>query len=284
MMNERPVSRPGASNMMRRTAALASALCSIFLVADVVAATPTGLSAAQILERNSAARGGLAAWRSVQTIAYSGHLQAGGQLNTELPFTMTMKRPRNSRFELQFAGHTAVQVYDGAHGWKVRPFLGRDDVEPFSSDELKTAAKSQDLDGVLIDAAAKGNRVDVEATEPVEGHSAYRLKVTLRDGTTRHVWVDTQSFLEVKLDGEPRRLNGRMHSVAVYCRDYRAVNGLMIPYVLETAVEGVRETHKMTIDKVVLNPVVGAGAFARPGPLLAANSPARVPGPIANKH
>lgn len=273
--------------MIWRTAVLASALCSMLFVADGVAAArdtpPAALSAAQILERNSAARGGLAAWRSVQTIAYSGRLQAGGQLNAELPFTMTMKRPRNSRFELQFAGHTAVQVYDGAHGWKLRPFLGRDDVEPFSPGELKSAADGQDLDGVLIDAAAKGNRVELEATEPVEGHSAYRLKVTLRGGTTRRVWVDAQSFLEVKLDGEPRRLNRRMHSVAVYCRDYRAVNGLMIPYVLETAVEGVRETHKMTIDNVVLNPPADAGAFARPNPLLAVNSPPAIPGPVANK-
>ena len=44
---------------------------------------------------------------------------------------MEAKRPDKSRVEIEFAGTTAVQVYDGTHGWKLRPFLNRSDVEPF---------------------------------------------------------------------------------------------------------------------------------------------------------
>jgi len=46
-------------------------------------------------------------------------------------------------------------------------------------------------------------------------------------------------FLEVKVEGTPRRLDGKYHPVATYLRDYKSVNGLMVPFVLETAVEGV---------------------------------------------
>ena len=38
---------------------------------------------------------------------------------------MELKRPRKMRFELQFNGQTAVQVFDGANGWKLRSFLNR---------------------------------------------------------------------------------------------------------------------------------------------------------------
>src|SRR6266436_1781597 len=47
----------------------------------------------------------------------------------QLPFVMELKRPRKMRFELQFSGQTAIQVFDGANGWKLRPFLNRRVVE-----------------------------------------------------------------------------------------------------------------------------------------------------------
>jgi hypothetical protein len=36
------------------------------------------LSAAEIVSRNVAARGGLQAWRAIQTLSFSGKMQAGG--------------------------------------------------------------------------------------------------------------------------------------------------------------------------------------------------------------
>src|SRR5262249_41435699 len=133
--------------------------CAIALAA--ADGTPTGamLTAAEIAQKNVAARGGLEAWRAVQTMSVSGKLGAGGNQRpslpapgqragqkvvrprsteeAQLPFLMELKRPRKMRFELQFNGQTAVQVFDGANGWKFRPFLNRRVVEPYTSDELK---------------------------------------------------------------------------------------------------------------------------------------------------
>ena len=78
----------------------------------------------------------------------------------ELPFVMELGRGRKQRLEIQFNGQTAVQVYDGAQGWKLRPFLNRHDVEKFTPEELKAAAQQSDLDGYLIDYAAKGSKVE----------------------------------------------------------------------------------------------------------------------------
>ena len=73
------------------------------------------------------------------------------------------------RVELVFANDTAVQVYDGANGWKLRPFLGRRQVEPYSPEELKAASFESDVDGPLVDYAAKGNKVDLEGVEEGRG-------------------------------------------------------------------------------------------------------------------
>ena len=72
-------------------------------------------------------------------MTFSGKMDAGGKSKTQLPFVLEKKRPRKTRVELAFKNDTAVQVYDGVNGWKLRPYLGRKTVEPYSAEELKAA-------------------------------------------------------------------------------------------------------------------------------------------------
>ena len=224
------------------------------------------LSAAQIVDRNVVARGGLQAWRAVQTMSYSGKMDAGGKQNVQLPFVIEMKRPRKTRVEIEFANDKAVQVYDGASGWKLRPLLGRRDVEPFSTEEMKSASMESELDGPLVDYSTKGTQVELEGVEKVEGHDAYKLKLTMKGGQVRHLWIDAQTFLEVKIEGVPRRMDGKMRPVEIYYRDYKSVNGLIVPYVLETTVQGAKQSHKITIESVVVNPKLENSLFTKPLP------------------
>jgi hypothetical protein len=273
--------------MMSRASVLTLAILALapaLPIAAMAATASAKLTAAQIVAKNVAARGGLAAWHSVQSLSWSGKLDAGGNNQrylkapgmpapppakdpneqVQLPFVLEMKRGRKSRLELVFNGQTALQVYDGAQGWKLRPFLNRHEVEPYTPEELKAAAGQEDLDGALIDYAAKGTRVELEGLEQVEGHDAYKLRLTLRNQQVVHEWIDASSFLEVKVEGAPRRLDGKSHAVFVYLRDYRTVNGLQIPHVLETTVQGVQRTEKIQIEKVVVNPPLDETRFAKP--------------------
>jgi len=282
--------------MFRRTFPLSLVLSLLFLSTLVATAQTAKLTASQVVDKNVAARGGAQAWKAVQTISWSGKLDAGagdsvarsrrfaqnqGKLahtsrtqpnatpdnadkEVQLPFTYEMKRPRKSRMEIEFAGKTAVQVYDGQSGWKVRPFLNRNDVEPFTADETKAEATKADLDGYLVDYAAKGTKVELAGMEKVEGKDAYKLNVTPKTGDTQYVWVDAQSFLDVKVSGTPRRMDGKMHNVAIYQREFRNVQGLMVPFVLETAVDGYRDTHKVVIEKVAVNPKLEDTLFTKP--------------------
>jgi hypothetical protein len=78
-------------------------------------------------------------------------------------------------------------------------------------------------------------------------------------------------------------LDGTYHPVEVYYRDYRPVNGLQIPYVLETRVLPVAQTkmglrdpavppEKIMIEKVVVNPQFDDALFTKPDAGVAANS------------
>jgi outer membrane lipoprotein-sorting protein len=240
---------------------LAIACCVFSMTAT--AAFADSLTAAQIAERNVAARGGTEAWRAVTSLTLSGQMDAGGKPEAKLPYVMTMKRPHKSRLELRFQDQTAVQVFDGAQGWKWRPFLGRNEVEAYTSAETKSAAAAAELDGPLVDYAKKGSTLELKGVEAVEGKDAYKLRLTLKDGTAKHIWIDKKTYFDVKIEGDPRRMDGKMRSVAIFSRDFRKEGRLMVPHLLETAVEGIAQTHNMTIDKVVINRTADDSLFGK---------------------
>lgn len=292
--------------MLKRYAALEIAMGIAFCAVGIAqqANTVPHLSAAQIAEKNAVARGGLQRWRNVKTMAFQGEMEAGGNHRpslpmpgvkdkralparpaeqVRLPFVMELKRPLKSRIEITFAGQNAVQVWDGTSGWKLRPFLNRHDVEPYSPEEMRKAAKQFELDGPLIDYAAKGSQLELEGTEKVGTADTYRLKLTRKNGTVTHVWVDSATFLEAKMDGTPRRLDGRERQVEILMRDYKEVDGLKIPFVLETKVvaappgpgiAALPSSELMVLNKVEVNPRLDDMLFTRTSLSAAPGAPA----------
>ena len=289
--------------MIRKSMLVLAVCASLALAISLFAAgdTPTGtnLSAAAIVDKNITARGGLQAWRAVQTMSMEGKMGAGGNQRStlsvptagrkgdqtilpqrptqevQLPFVMEMKRPRKMRIELKFNGQTAIQVFDGTNGWKLRPFLNRRVVEPYTTDEMKSESLLSDLDGPLVDYAVKGTKIEFDGVEKVEDRDTYKLKLTMKSGQSIHVWIDAQTFLETKIEGQPRRLDGIYHPVEVYYRDYRPVNGLQIPFLMETKVLRLAQgsamlrdpsvpPERITIDKVVVNPNLEESRFSKP--------------------
>lgn len=269
--------------------------------APIVADLPK-LSVAEIVRRNEAARGGLEAWHRVTAMSLTGVLDAGkprkdgGVVATtnlskperakakaemrkalqdgsfqksqtaviQLPFALDLKRPTLQRLEVPFQGQTAIQVFDGTNGWKLRPFLGRHEVEAFNADELRIASSQQPLDGALMDYQSKGTQVELEGGEMIDGRGAYRLKLTLKNGDVLHTWIDAQNFLDLKIEGAPRHWDGQMHPVATYFHDYKKVDGLMIAHRMETVVQGVSGSENIYVQKVALNPLLSDQHFARP--------------------
>ena len=280
----------------RRFPPLLAAMLAVLAIAGCHFKSDAESAAEPIAEKNAAARGGLSAWRKVKTMSMSGNLDAGkprdpvklamsylrpkSELQAErkalasgrateaakqvqVPFVMELERPRKMRVEITFQGQTAVQVFDGSKGWKLRPFLGRREVEPFNAEEMRQAAQQTELDGLLIDHGAKGNRLELVGTEKLEGRDNYKLKVTTADGQVRHVWVDAETFLETRVEGS-RRLDGKIRPVWTTFRDYRSVDGLMIPHVLETTVDGTNGAEQIRVERVVVNPKLGDARFAKP--------------------
>ena len=235
------------------------------LASSAGAAADSQLTVQQILDRYVAARGGADAWHKIQTMDWTGHIESGPGGITKVPFLLLFKRPNATRFEVITQGQHAVRIFDGEKGWKMTPVEGGlPVVKDYGADEVSSARDAGGLDGPLFDPGTKGIVVALQGMESIEGHNAYHLKLTLPSGQVRHDYIDTQSFLELRYDRMTRNGAGMAGVVSVYLRNYQTFEGLVIPLVMETGGPVARETDKMIIEKVALNPTPTIEQFARP--------------------
>ncbi|MGF6935634.1 outer membrane lipoprotein-sorting protein [Paraburkholderia sp. UCT70] len=252
---------------MKRIAlwALAASVGAFALAQTPAATADASLGTDEVVARNAEARGGADAWRKVTSMVWVGHVDSPNAPAPDLPFELALKRPDRTRFETTAANQMIVHVFDGKDGWKVRPSGGGGpDVRPYTSNEVKFARDEQVIDGPLLDHAAKGISVALEGTDKVEGRDAYRLLLRLPSGATRHVWVDAQNFLDVKYDREARGPSGRPATIEVMYRDFREVDGVRIPFVIESGAVGMDKKDRLVIDNVTLNPPLDSFTFANP--------------------
>ena len=222
------------------------------------------LTAAAIVARNVEARGGLEAWRKIDTMVWTGHIDTD-KSPAALQFMLELKRPNKTRFEVKGQNLQSVRAFDGKDGWKLHPAKsGGPEVQPFDAEELKYAKETEGLDGLLIDATAKGIAIKLEGTDQIEGHRAYRLRTTSQSGMVRHAWVDAKTFLDVKYDRAVRNKAGRIDTVSVFYRDFQDVKGVKLPMTIETSSANAKNPDRMVIERVALNPPLEDRIFARP--------------------
>lgn len=244
---------------------LTGLLVAIAVAGGAQAAAPTTLTAEQIVDRYVAACGGAEKWRAIQTMAWNGHIEAGPGGISKMPFMMLFRRPDATRFDMMKEGQRLVRVFDGRQGWKIRPAsTGLPEIKEYSADDISYAQDALGLDGPLIDHKAKGVTVTLKGLGDVEGHRAYRLELTLPSGRKRTDWIDAESFLDLRYDREIHNSQGGSGVVAVYLRDYRTIEGLTMPFVIETGSGAGGDPDKMIIEKIAINPTLQASQFAKP--------------------
>src|SRR5262249_17374376 len=133
--------------------------------------------------------------KSFKSIKVTGKFAVQG---VEGPIVVQKKRPSSFRADITIQGKNIVQGYDGETGWQINPFAGSSEPEKVAGDDLKDFQEQADFDGPFIDYKEKGNMVELLGKEDVEGSPAYKLKVTLKNGDVRYVYLDSENYLEIR--------------------------------------------------------------------------------------
>jgi hypothetical protein len=290
----RPQCRPVGARKIVSTALVALALAGLSsgtacaaegapMPGEPAAATSPSapkLSVDEILRRNATARGGIEQWNKLKTMVQIGRIERAGEVpgmathatraghlapdaNQIVGFRLELARPNKMRYELTYQGATAIQAFDGKEGFTVQPGPSGAVARPFSESQTRAAAEQLDLEGPLLGAATKGTVVRLEGTDTVHDRPAYKLSLKMKSGVTRHVWVDTETFLDVKIDGT-RQIGDRAWPVETLFQDFRKVGSVQVPYQIETTVGGVHTMESVKLIKVVLNAPLEDTLFTLP--------------------
>ena len=236
-------------------------LCLSLVALAVLAPSVLAQNVDEIIAKYVQARGGAEKLKGVQTIRTTATMTMGPGM--ELAGTVIQKRPKLARMEFSLQGMTAVQAYDGKDAWQIMPFMGKKDPELMSVDEAKETEEMADLDGPLVDYKSKGHQVELQGKEKVEGTDAYKLKVTLKNGDVQTIYIDSDSFLEIK-EVTKRTIRGTESEIESAIGDYKEVNGIMFPFAVESGIKGSDQKQKLTITKVELNVPADDSMFKMP--------------------
>jgi photosystem II stability/assembly factor-like uncharacterized protein len=220
----------------------------------------------EILAKNLAARGGEARLREVKTLRLTGRVMFGGRGRTiDAPWGQVQKRPGMVRSETTLQGLTQIQAYDGRDGWAVTPFQGRVDAEKASEDEAHALAQVADIDGPLVGWRDKGHRVEYLGTEDTDGTPAIKLRVTRSDGDLQYVFLDPDSYLEIRIT-TVRKIRGTERITETDLGGYQQVNGVWLPFAIETGNPGGPRTNRILVERAEVNVAAEDAWFKLPPP------------------
>jgi hypothetical protein len=235
--------------------------------AFLVAAALLGHSAGQaptvddIVAGHVAARGGREALAAVRTLRMTGRALAGP--GREAIVRREIARPDRIRTEFVFQGTTGVYAWDGGAGWRVSPLDGSLEVEALPAEDAASAAELADIDGPLVDWKAKGHTLELAGSTMLPGGAAHELKLTLKSGGVRRVWVDATTSLVVRLEST-RRLRGHEVALETVFGDYRETGGVAFARTIETGVRGRPRRLRIVVESVEVNPVLDDSRFRMP--------------------
>jgi hypothetical protein len=214
----------------------------------------------EIVGRYVAARGGLERIRSIASMRLSGTISpAPGESG---PFRLELKRPQKMRVEMIVQGTTLTQATNGTTAWVVTPMLAAGAGVILPPEEAQGLKDQADVEGPLVDWKPKGHKVELLGRDARFAKEAFRLKVQLKSGDLRWLYIDTTSFLQLAEEGERPSPRGLVR-IETRLSDHRSVKGLVIPFVLDISAGG-EDRQRVAFDQVEVDVPIEDARFEPP--------------------
>lgn len=227
---------------------------SVLAAAGMLSAASAAQDANKIIDQYLKAVGGSKAVRHVQTLALDGSVGVSGDAAPGT-YTFKVKEPNRVYMELHAGGKTLIESYNGKSAWRegadgqLSTLLGQEALEMEAAAQYYNA-RFESLAKRKVGAAYKGQA-------QVRGHNAYQLELTYPTGVVWDVFFDSQSHLileeKANIAGTPRE---------IYYDDYRAVNGVRVPYKIE--LHRGEETYQVAVTRAAVNETIGERTFDFP--------------------
>lgn len=214
----------------------------------------------EIIAKNIQARGGLEKLKAVKSLRTTVKFSDG---SFRAEFLQENKRPGKVREEFIVQGMAQIQAYDGKTGWQISPFSGRKDPDLLSQDDMKSLIVDGDIDGPLVDYKEKGHKAELVGHDSMEGTDCFKIKLSMKNGDVRYYYLDTDSYLELKIEVQTT-IRGALQESELYYGGYEQVNGIYYPFAVEQAQKGSSSRQQLSVEKIEQNVGLDDALFAMP--------------------
>jgi hypothetical protein len=206
------------------------------------------------------ARGGLAKIKAVQTERLTGTITFAP--GVEGSFLLERKRPLKMHMEITVNGQSLIRVYDGkSSGWIYDPFNAS--VAPMAAGDLAGIADEADFEGPFVDYKSKGNQIEYAGKEQIDGKIVDKLKLTDKQGDVSYFSFDASTGLIMKWQGT-RKVGDKVLPWETYFRDFRDIDGLKYPFLVQSAALDSDQIQKIAATKIETNIPINESQFAKP--------------------
>jgi len=234
---------------MRRLFSLACLLCLLgFSARPSCAQEP-----AKIVEQYVKAAGGSRALSKIQTLALEGTFTTDdGKSGT---YTFDSKLPNRYYLELLVGDQNLIEAYNGKSAWR-RTAAG--ELGTLVGPEgMQLEGAAQYYNSRLVNPKKEKIALVLIGNAQVRGKNALEVELTSATGIKRHVFFDPQTHLIVK---ETATVGGVEEEILY--DDYRAVDGVKLPYKIELHRAGAK--YDITISRAIVNGTIGERVFDFP--------------------
>jgi hypothetical protein len=232
---------------------------TVALIAILVASPAGAQTVDELIARNVEARGGLAKLQAIESVRIERTVAA---VFNDIDLVIYKKRPNLYRSEQKAEGSPAPTVRAfGDTAWE--SVGGKTTVRegPGPAEQREIDA---DFDGFLVNYREKGHTIALEGKQKLGPVDAYKLKVTLKSGAERYVYLDATTFLERRHEGTIELAPSRCVKTTIDYSDWREVNGVKFPFAIEEERDAPGQTFVHYTKRIEVNVPIDDGLFRMP--------------------
>ncbi len=236
-----------------------------FLIAAIVIFIVSAVGFAQtvdeIIQKNLEARGGVDKITAIKSGKLSGKMLNQGM---DMSITMWYVKPDKIRMEIIFSDKPMTFAYDGKIAWQISPLTGSTDPQEMTGNMADRVKENiENLNEPFIDYEKKGHKIEFTGKDELEGTEVLKLKITLKSGKVRTVFIDAETFIELKTVSIQKSKDGQEITMENIFGDYKPISGVMMPHSISMTANG-QKSGEILFDSIENNVKTDENFFSMP--------------------
>jgi hypothetical protein len=232
-------------------------LLVVFVLGIVFMQFVQAQSVDDVINKYVEARGGKDKLNAMQSVYMEG---SRAMMGNEVAVKVSMVQGKLYRTDFEVGGTTGYTIVTPTEGWSFIP-MQSPKVELIPADRLKTMQGQLDIEGPLVDYAAKGNKVELQGKETIDGKEAYKIKLTVATGKESTYYIDSKTNLIIQSrQMAPARGNNPPQEIITNFSDYKLFDGIMFPQTIANPGGGMMGG-STTFDTIVVNKTIDESQY-----------------------